>query len=38
MSARDALHLALMVREGVDRLLSFDGGFDAFPAIRRLTS
>jgi predicted nucleic acid-binding protein len=38
LSARDALHLAVMEREGIERILSFDAGFDSFPGIRRLTS
>ena len=28
LSARDALHAAVMQRAGVDRILSFDSGFD----------
>ena len=36
VSARDALHVAVMQRAGVTRILSFDRGFDAFPAIERL--
>jgi predicted nucleic acid-binding protein len=28
LSARDALHAAIMERHGVHRVLSFDGGFD----------
>jgi hypothetical protein len=36
LSARDALHLAVMEREGVDRILSFDRGFDEFPGIERI--
>ena len=35
-SARDAIHLAIMQRAGVTRILSFDRGYDAFPAIERL--
>ena len=38
LSARDALHIAVMQREGVDRLLSFDTGFDGFPGIQRILS
>ena len=37
MSARDALHLAIMERYGVERILSFDAGFDGFPGIERLS-
>jgi uncharacterized protein len=36
LSARDALHLAVMQREGVERVLSFDQGFDGFPGIERI--
>ena len=36
MSARDALHLAVMQRQGVDRILSFDRGFDGFPGVERI--
>ena len=36
LSARDALHLAIMERHRVDRILSFDGGFDGFPGMTRL--
>jgi len=36
ISARDALHLAVMQAHGVDTILSFDRGFDGFPGITRL--
>ena len=36
LSARDALHLAVMQRQGVDRILSFDRGFDGFPGVDRI--
>lgn len=36
LSARDAIHLAVMKRHQIDRLFSFDRGFDAYPGIRRL--
>jgi predicted nucleic acid-binding protein len=36
LSARTALHLAVMERHGVDRVMSFDTGFDAFPGIQRV--
>ena len=36
LSARDAIHLAIMERRGVDRLLSFDRGFDAYPGVVRV--
>ncbi|HWT87946.1 MAG TPA: type II toxin-antitoxin system VapC family toxin [Candidatus Angelobacter sp.] len=37
MSARDALHLAIMEHYGIERILSFDAGFDGFPGIERLS-
>jgi predicted nucleic acid-binding protein len=36
ISARDAVHLAVMEQQGVARILSFDSGFDGFPGIKRL--
>jgi predicted nucleic acid-binding protein len=36
MSARDALHLAIMEAENIDQVLSFDSGFDGFLGIARL--
>ena len=36
LSARDALHVAVMQKAGVSRILSFDEGFDALPGIERL--
>lgn len=37
LSARDALHLAVMERHGIERILSFDSGFDGFPGMTRLS-
>jgi len=37
MSARDALHLAIMEGQEIDQILSFDSGFDGFPGITRLS-
>ena len=37
LSARDAVHLALMQIHGVKRILTFDQGFDGFPGITRLS-
>jgi predicted nucleic acid-binding protein len=34
--ARDALHLPVMEQPSVERILSFDAGFDEFPGIARL--
>ena len=36
LSARDALHVAVMRKAGARRILSFDSGFDACPGIDRL--
>jgi predicted nucleic acid-binding protein len=36
LSARDALHAAVMAREQVTRILSFDAGFDQLPDITRV--
>jgi hypothetical protein len=38
LSARDAVHLAIMERHGVDRIVSFDRGFDDRPGVRRIGS
>lgn len=35
VSARDALHVAVMRRHGIDDILTFDTGFDAVGGIRR---
>lgn len=37
LSARDAVHLAVMERHGIERILTFDSGFDGFPGIARLS-
>jgi predicted nucleic acid-binding protein len=36
LSARDAIHVAVMEREGIDRIMTFDRGFDAMPGLTRL--
>jgi len=36
LSARDALHLAVMARRDITQLMSFDRGFDEYPGIKRL--
>jgi predicted nucleic acid-binding protein len=36
LSARDALHIAVMKRYGIGRIMSFDRGFEAYPGVRRL--
>jgi uncharacterized protein len=35
LSARDAIHIAVMERNSVTQILSFDRGFDHYPGIRR---
>lgn len=36
LSARDAVHLAVMARHGIERIMSFDQGFDAYPGVARV--
>lgn len=36
LSARDALHVAVMRRYGVTRVLSFDADFDRYPGLARI--
>lgn len=36
LSARDALHVAVMQHHGIARILSFDAGYDGVPGIQRL--
>ena len=35
LSARDAIHTAIMQRHEIDEILSFDSGFDRVPGLRR---
>lgn len=37
LSARDAVHLAVMENHGIDRIFSFDSGLDQYPGITRLS-
>jgi predicted nucleic acid-binding protein len=37
ISARDAVHLAVMEHHEIEQILSFDSGFDGFPGISRLS-
>ena len=37
LSARDALHVAVMKRRGVERIMSFDSGFDAVDWVQRVS-
>ena len=36
LSARDAIHVAVMQQHGMEEIFSFDRGFDDVPGIRRL--
>lgn len=37
VSARDALHAAVMKRRGIERIMSFDSGFDALGWVERVS-
>jgi predicted nucleic acid-binding protein len=36
LSARDAVHIAVMERHGIRSILSFDGDFDRWPGLQRI--
>jgi uncharacterized protein len=36
LSARDAIHVAVMQRNGIERIMSFDRGFDSHPGVERV--
>jgi len=36
LSARDAVHIAVMERHGLRSILSFDGDFDRWPGLQRI--
>ena len=36
LAARDALHLAVMQRHGIDRILTFDSAFGGLAGVTRL--
>jgi predicted nucleic acid-binding protein len=36
LSARDALHVAVMRHHGIERIMTFDGGFDGVPGLTRI--
>jgi len=36
LSARDALHVAVMQQERISRILTFDAGFDLVPGLQRI--
>jgi len=38
LSARDAIHVAVMRRRGIDRIMTFDRGFDHIEGITRIAS
>lgn len=38
LSARDAIHVGVMQRRGIDRILTFDRAFDAVEGIARVTT
>jgi len=38
LSARDAIHIAVMERHQVERIITFDTGFDGVRGIERITS
>lgn len=37
LQARDAIHIAVMQRHGIARVLTFDRAFDTIPGLDRLT-
>jgi len=37
LSARDAVHIAVMEHHGIEQIMTFDSGFDGFPSITRLS-
>ena len=36
LSARDAVHIAVMERHGIESILSFDADFDRWPGLKRV--
>jgi len=36
LSSRDALHVAIMERHKVEKIMSFDEGFDGYPGVERV--
>jgi predicted nucleic acid-binding protein len=36
IQGRDAIHLAVMERSGIESIMSFDAGLDQYPGITRL--
>jgi len=37
LSARDAVHVAIVEQHGIGQILTFDAGFDGLPGITRLS-
>jgi len=37
LSARDAVHIAVMEHHGIEQIMTFDSGFDGFPGITRFS-
>ena len=37
LSARDAVHIAVMEHHGIEQIMTFDSGFDGFPGITRVS-
>jgi len=37
LSARDAVHIAVMEHHGIEQIMTFDSGVDGFPGITRLS-
>ena len=37
VSARDAVHLAVMEHHGIEQIFTFDSGYDGFPGVTRLS-
>ncbi len=37
LSARAAVHIAVMEHHGIEQIMTFDSGFDGFPGITRLS-
>lgn len=37
LSARDAVHAAVMEHHGIESVMTFDSGFDGFPGITRMS-
>lgn len=38
LSARDAIHVAVMIRHKIPQIMSFDAGFDHIPGVERIST